>query len=193
MKRQLNSIFVWLIFAALMVLATTSASGGTLVGDPVSDGPPVAALAIVEGPVPDDLIVSDGGLDWVWASPCNGGCSSPDPDNQEGWRFATDEELQLFPGCAAFGVAPTHLCAAEYFDPTFTHCDYNDCLAGFVASSPFQTALNGEIEGNAESFFVRGETAPAIPVPSMSHWAIILLAISIALLSVFRIRQKRHV
>jgi hypothetical protein len=91
---------------------------------------------ILPGPVPEELVVNFNGLDWVWASPCNGGCSTPEPTNQEGWRHATDQELQNAPACSAFVRQDGSIrCASGYFDPNFPNtCNLGDCNGGWVSS-----------------------------------------------------------
>ena len=119
--------------------------------------------------VPDELIVRHNGLEWVWASPCSGGCSQPSPSLASGgWRFATDAEFSLRPPASAFAAPgwseppngscyPEHsrkpcLCAAQFFDPNYSFCDGNDLNAGLVVNT-----YNG---GNWEMFFVRnGQSA----------------------------------
>jgi len=185
-----RTIHLFTLLCLLLVInpgISIAASGSSLaIGgadaslEAVGNQAPKIQGALTPGPVPDDHVVSHEGLDWVWASACNGGCGQPDPANVEGWRFATDEELQLFPGCDAFGTSQQDmLCASEYFDDgTYTgHCDWSDCTAGYVASSPYQVALNGQSHGSSDSFFVRGELASAGPVPTLSQWALIILSI----------------
>lgn len=138
--------------------------------------------AITPGPVPADLIVNANGLEWVYASPClEGGCSNPSPTNQVGWRYATYAELtQNFPGCSAF----TSKCAAQYFDPNYSHCDFSNCDQGLVCSAPGELCANGQpgLE-YAETFYVRGEAAPAIPVPVLSMLGVAVLALGLVLLA----------
>jgi hypothetical protein len=114
--------------------------------------------------VPDELIVKHNGLEWVWASPCSGGCSQPLPSMMPGgWRFATDAEFSLRPPASAFAapgwLEPPNgtcyadhtrrpcLCASQYFDPNFDFCDGGDLLAGLVTN-----VYNG---GNWDMLFVR--------------------------------------
>ena len=193
----MRTIATRLMFLLFLPALFSAANAATRVGEEALEPPP-ARLAITPGPVPEELVVSHAGLDWVWASPCNGGCSDPDPANQAGWRNATDLELQNAPSCDAF-VRPDDSvrCASEYFDPTFTHCDLDDCVDGYVSGgsnfeAPYQMCINGTNNGNCESWFVRGELAPDEPVPTLSQWAIILLASAIAVLSVFRLRKRQQ-
>ncbi|MDH3947674.1 MAG: thrombospondin type 3 repeat-containing protein [Gammaproteobacteria bacterium] len=106
--------------------------------------------------VPDELIVKYNGLEWVWASPCSGGCSQPSPSLAAGdWRFASDAEFSLRPpaskfaspgwseppnsACYADHAGSPCLCAAQFFDPFFDHCDGNDLVAEKVTN-----VYNGE-------------------------------------------------
>lgn len=113
--------------------------------------------SLLSGPVPAELHVSSGGLEWVWASPCNGGCSVPQPTHQPGYRFATlDELLTKAPSCEQF-VRPDNSirCAAAYFDPIYAHCDLGDCMIGAVSSEHFGIGIWGQVNGVAESWYVR--------------------------------------
>jgi hypothetical protein len=143
--------------------------------------------AITPGPVPADLIVIGGGLEWVYASPCEeGGCSDPSPTNQVGWRYATYEELtQQFPTCEAFiRQDESIICASQYFDPSFSHCDIENCQSGLVCSAPGQLCANGELgPGHGETFYVRGEAGPAIPVPVLSILGVAILVLGLVLLA----------
>lgn len=137
--------------------------------------------AITPGPVPAEYIVMGGGLEWVYASPCQeGGCSNPSPTNQVGWRYATYAELtQNFPGCPAF----TDKCASQYFDPAYDHCDFSNCNEGLVCSAPGQPCANGLSPGHGETFYVRGEAGPAIPVPVLSVLGVAILILGLVLLA----------
>jgi hypothetical protein len=152
-----------------------------LLGGSLSLG--TAAQAVpVYAPVTNDLIVTAAGFEWVWASPCSGGCSIIDLSYQGtlGWRFATTAEFLLRPVFAAFvdSTQPTGFkCASKYFDPVYTHCDSGDFQAGFVVSQP-----NGN---NFETLLVRG-TPSAVPVPA----ALQLLVTGLAGLAAMRRRKK---
>ncbi len=117
----------------------------------------------VHAPVTSDLIVTSSGLEWVWASPCSGGCSTIDFSFQGplGWRFATSSEFLLHPVFAAFVDANQPLgikCASKYFDTIWTHCDARDfSYYGAVVSQP-----NGN---NYETLLVRSSVS-AVPVPA---------------------------
>jgi len=143
--------------------------------------------AITPGPVPAELIVAGGGLEWVYASPClEGGCSDASPLNQTGWRYATYQELtQQFPTCEAFVRADQSIiCASAYFDPIHSHCDISNCREGLVCSDPNELCANGAPgPGHAETFYVRGEAAPAIPVPVLSMAGVAVLALCLVFLA----------
>jgi hypothetical protein len=136
----------------------------------------------VHAPVTNDLIVTTTGFEWVWASPCSGGCSTIDFSFQGplGWRFATSAEFLLRPLFAAFVDAnqPSgYKCASKYFDPIYSHCDVGDFAAGYVVSQP-----NGQ---NYETLLVRS-TVSAVPVPA----ALPLLVTGLAGLVAVRRRKK---
>ena len=105
------------------------------------------ASHLVGQTVPANLIIVQNGLEWVWASPCSGGCSTITLHSN--WRYATDAELANRPPNSAFGSAGNEICATPYFDNTFDHCDWSDLAAGNVTSQP-----NG---GSDETLLVRGE------------------------------------
>lgn len=120
--------------------------------------------SVLAGPVPTDLIVTHNGLEWVYASPCSGGCSQPDPSFQStgSWRFATDTELENRPDWHDFAPngyqnpcsTPFCRCAAAYFDPIHTHCDLRQYRQGLVTSQHesfgfLETVYVREIGGGA--------------------------------------------
>lgn len=131
------------------------------------------------GPVPDALIVTYNGLDWVWASPCSGLCSMPLPSYQEGWRYATGEEWELRPDPTAFLGPDGFKCAAAYFDPVWQHCDYDDGALGLLTSLP-----NGE---RHESWFVRGSRSGEAAVPEPA--SLMLVGAGLVVLGGRRLRQ----
>ncbi len=118
----------------------------------------VGSAGVIPGPVPDDLVVLYGGILWAWASPCDGGCSTPLPSYQAGWDYATAEEWAARPDYTAFLRQDGSVrCASPYFDPLHSHCDLGDAQWGYITSWP-----TGD---NLESWFVnRGGNA--IPEPA---------------------------
>ncbi|GAB3011858.1 PEP-CTERM sorting domain-containing protein [Bowmanella dokdonensis] len=106
-----------------------------------------ANATIITDPL-EDLIVSQGDLDWIWASPCDGGCSQLVTDWQYAgglyddalntqlavgvWRFATDLEFAGLPDVYAF----QNKCASSYFDNTYNHCDFGDLTGGYISNVP---------------------------------------------------------
>ncbi|MDC1198759.1 thrombospondin type 3 repeat-containing protein [bacterium] len=106
---------------------------------------PAQATHLLGTHVPPHLIVAHNGLEWVWASPCSGGCSQVNPSAPpgEGWRFATDAEFALRPPASAFCPsgfncysALNQLCASPYFDNSYHHCDWVNLDQGRVTSQP---------------------------------------------------------
>lgn len=70
------------------------------------------------------------GIAWAWASPCSGGCSTALTTGarghvMEGWRFPTNEDWAVRPDASEWGSGATIACASEYFDPSYTHCDWH--------------------------------------------------------------------
>jgi hypothetical protein len=83
---------------------TDSTVGG---GGETTDITPRFTTQAIPGPVPDDAMVRWAGLDWVWASPCSGGCAeeppvAAQPSAQPGFRYATAVE---------FANKPTFICS----------------------------------------------------------------------------------
>jgi hypothetical protein len=160
--------------------SSPSPSANTTTGADTTDGtqegplettestPSITTHAIAPGPVPDDAIVRWAGLDWVWASPCSGGCSQPSPGNQPGFRYATADEfankpdhhlfLNGLPDTLTRCLYPECKCAATWFDPVFPWCDPVNARAGLITSEPNNSFW--------ESWFVRDvagvNTAPTI-------------------------------
>ena len=127
----------------------------------------LAAPAVVQAqsqsfPVPANAFIVFGGLNWAWASPCNGGCSNPILG--DGWRYATSTEWAARPAVTDF-LSPTGnfdsgnglmACASPWFDPIFDHCDYGDAAQGNLSSGPNNTV---NFDPNNETWLVQ-ETIP---------------------------------
>jgi hypothetical protein len=146
----------WIPMSFALAAASCQAPAGndnTGIGSEIE----VTAHEFIAGPVPANAIVTWAGLEWVWGSPCSGGCSVPLPTNQPGWRYATAAEMankpdfHLFlngtPDTANLCVYPTCKCAAQWFDPFRTFCNPIDARAGLITSQ-----LNGL---SWESWYVR--------------------------------------
>ncbi|MDH5407469.1 MAG: PEP-CTERM sorting domain-containing protein [Gammaproteobacteria bacterium] len=129
------------------------------------------ALSNLGEPVPEDLIITFGDYEWVWASPCSGGCSTI--TLYDDWVYAsTIPELSLGDTLIA-GAAFDHelwpdmlssfvredgsaVCASAYFDNTWNHCDVINLEQGLVADR-----TNGSYW---ETFLVRSANVPE-PAP----------------------------
>ena len=119
-------------------------------GDAIETNPGAVPLDIMLGPVPDDVIVRWAGLDWIWASPCSGSCSTPSPSTQPGFRYATSAEFANKPDFHLFLNAvsenqaqctyPMCKCAAAWFESLTSrqHCDPVNARDGLITSE-----LNG--------------------------------------------------
>ncbi|MDH5407470.1 MAG: PEP-CTERM sorting domain-containing protein [Gammaproteobacteria bacterium] len=128
------------------------------------------ALSNLGEPVPDDLIITFGDYEWVWASPCSGGCSTL--NLYDDWVWAGDvAELNLgasllqgaafdhalWPDMESFIRADgSAICASAYFDPRYDHCDIGDMRAGYIADR--------NNANNWEAFLVRAANVPE-PAP----------------------------
>jgi hypothetical protein len=159
----------------------------------------IAARAVVAqepdpGPVPANAFITYGGLDWAWASPCDGGCSPP-VVFQDGFRYATPSEWAGRPNASAFldpfgnsnaeqdGSGPRMRCASPWFDLVWDHCDYNDGSAGYVTSGP----LNGMSNDNQETWLVRGGVVgPVVPEPGS------MVLVATGLVGVFGTFRRRR-
>ncbi|MGY5450250.1 PEP-CTERM sorting domain-containing protein [Agarivorans sp. MS3-6] len=137
------------------------------------------ASVIVIDPLEEVIVTSDI-FDWVWASPCSGGCSQL-VDNWEYagglyddvlnaalgvsiWRFASIEEFANIPASNLF--SDTGKCGAQYFDNRHDHCDF---------SNPIERVPNG---GFQETLLVRFNNLPlAAQVSEPASFAMMFLAL----------------
>jgi|GEM_PF-5383497 len=103
--------------------------------------------------------INHNGRYWAWASPCDGGCSQASPTRVPGWRYATEAEWSAKPDKSAF-LKPDQslICAAQYFDYTYSHCDYSN--------DPVRTPQGGY----AESWYIYDCAGSATSSWSMSQW-----------------------
>jgi hypothetical protein len=150
-------------------------------------GPACASPLLGQAPDPS-LIVTVGGLDWVWASGCaatGGVCGEPIQHNdgfyiatRAQWNASFSSSAELL---AAFTTPSGFRCAAAYFEPDYSpgvhDCSPTDVGAGFVWHAPF--ALLADIAPDlaynndfSDTFLVRQE----VPEPG----TLVLVAIGIA-------------
>ncbi|MES2538349.1 MAG: PEP-CTERM sorting domain-containing protein [Pseudomonadota bacterium] len=124
------------------------------------------------GQAPDpSLIVSAGGMEWVYAAPCAGeGASCGPVQLHHDFVFATDAQWNAsFASRVALANAFTTpnggaLCAASYFSTVHNHCDLSDISAGYIWHSPLGDP-SGRNSSAAETFLVRA-SAVSVPEPA---------------------------
>ena len=137
----------------------------------IAGGIAAPASAAINSPVPSDLYITVGQLDWAWASPCSpGGCNAGQfpldlsYQGTQGWRVATAADFANAPTAADFGGR----CAAAYFT-TANYCDFGDGQTGYIWNNPNSP---NPAELNADTWVVRGLDAG---VPEPATWALMIL------------------
>lgn len=135
-----------------------------------------AASAAINLPVPSDLYIEVGGLDWAWAGPCapfaSASCNASGTDTLteyqagQGWRIPTFAEFAARPDDEAFDGR----CASPYFGSGWTQCDFGDAVYnyGYVVENDFESSGSNF----AETWFVR-DGSGAVPEPAT--WALMIL------------------
>jgi hypothetical protein len=130
---------------------------------------PAFALSDLGNPPPASVIVTHGGLEWVWANPCEG---IPDTDCgvngnlgvllHDGFHFASAAEWGVWADLATFQAAfAGGQCASPQFSKSFDHCDLGDMMAGFIWGSPLAPDASHRDNTHAETFLVRAVPEPA--------------------------------
>ena len=121
---------------------------------------------------PASVIVSAGGYEWVWASPCSGdgkGCDGQ-VSMQDGFHYATAAEWSAsFGSISALAAAFTDaaggdICASSWFSPNWDHCDMINVQQGYIWHSPLAVDSSAFNAGWSETFLVRN--AAAVPEPA---------------------------
>lgn len=141
-------------------------------------------------PILTDLTPADyitvGGLDWAWASPVTsevwfGQNTLSQASLHDGWREATDAEWAARPAASAFGPSSSSFkCASQYWNSTFTHCDYGDGTGGYL-SQHWQASP----EDSLDLWYVR-DASIDVPEPG----SIALVGLGLLGLTVVRKRKR---
>jgi hypothetical protein len=124
------------------------------------------AASDLGNPPPLSAIVSHAGLEWVWASPCEGipdavcGGGNGGVVLHDGFHFASAAEWATWADLATFQAAWANVtCASPQFSVSFDHCDAGDLAGGYVWDSPLTDAAKAR-NTNSETFLVRSVPEP---------------------------------
>lgn len=164
-----------------------------------------ASGAFLNAPVPANAYITQGGLDWAWASPLPAAVAPLDLSYQsaQGWRLPTAAELANAPLATDFMKAGANVplggtdpvsgalfqavnanltgpaaCATPYFSTNYHHCDWGDGLGqggGAHWAAPGENSVYDQL-------VVRASVAPAAvaPVPTLGEGALVLLSLTLA-------------
>lgn len=148
--KKLKVLVQGMAFAGMLAFAG-SASAVSLLGQEPSPG----------------VIVSAGGLEWVWAGPC-----APESPScgvaqlHHDFHIPTAAEwLASFVNLADIidsFILPTgaQLCASPWFNTAYDHCDSNDLNIGAIWHLPASYGGQYTDDPAAEAFLVRGAQVP---------------------------------
>lgn len=112
------------------------------------------AVPVFAGDVPAANYITQGALDWVWASPCEGdgsGCAEA-VTLHDGWRFPTTFEYDNLLAPAEAALISGSICGSGWFQGNFTHCDFGDVI--WRNDDP---STDGDF---GDTLLVRGAAAP---------------------------------
>lgn len=112
------------------------------------------AAPIFAGDVPVANYITQGALDWVWASPCSGNgtdCAEA-VTLHDGWRYPTTVEYDTLMTLAEAELISSGTCGSGWFQGNYTHCDFGDSLFRIDDSSTWfrvsDTLLTRDRGGN---------------------------------------------
>ena len=140
--------------------------------------PAVAAGVDFNTPPPASVIVSQGGLEWIWAAPCapvDPSCGKPgNPAGSfpiQGFVLPTLQQwsnswVNRSALVSAFtGVTGGAVCGSPWLSSQYNHCDLNDLQKGHIFGATVNgicdpNYFNGCVASTTETFLVRVASVP---------------------------------
>jgi hypothetical protein len=125
------------------------------------------AVTLLGQPPDPSVIVSAGGMEWVYAAPCaaqSPSCGIVTLSN--GFNFATGAQWTAsWASISALSAAFAGKCAATYFSNFHDHCDFGDTAAGWIWHSPLAPDASHADASWSETFLVR-DRGHDVPEPA---------------------------
>ena len=99
----------------------------------------ISSAAIISDPLPSNVYITIGNLDWTWASPVNDQFFDSNelkaPGFHTGWRYATVAEMANHPTLDNFTKpGGGYIYSSAYWNTVYIHIDWEDFYYGRVSS-----------------------------------------------------------